>query len=632
MIPLSAPLDDIDFDALVEIARSNLPTLAPGWTDYNESDPGITLIELLAWIADTQIYSIGRDRIDERMQMARLLGIAAQGARPAVGALYPRDKMGAHKVIAAGTRLVAMGACAPRLEVAAATPLWPLEIVAVSVEAGGVSTDHTATNVEPRASYAPFGDPPSSDAVLRLTLAGVLDAGMVSVSLGFEIEDDAEEGEDALGGIEVTCLDPGGGETEVAIESDTTGGLRRSGVMILRFEPVAGMGAEQVLLLRSARNALIPRLLRVTTNALPVVQRATLAPQTPFVGTGRPCQRLSIAPVSLFESDEPAEAQIWRLVEGEAGLAFELSVQAGAGARSWRRGDLKQAGPDDEVYELNEQADGNRIDIVFGNGINGRRPPLGAQILMRMILSAGAAGNIAPRIDWQLPGPGTSWRNWEPTTGGRDADDLDSLLSKLRVRLRSERTLATSAQIEAAALGLSRAYGVKRAAIIEGWEPGRRRPGSAATRTLIVTRKGAGVETEDWRRAIARELRPRIALAERLLVASPGWRELRVRVRAVAAPGRVPAEVAGEIRAELADRLLPSGRKGGGWPFGQDVTAMAVGGWIRRLAGVAAVTELALLDARGTPIEGGVLALARNELPRLAAEAEDVRVDPGAVR
>ena len=89
--------------------------------------------------------------------------------------------------------------------------------------------------------------------------------------------------------------------------------------------------------------------------------------------------------------------------------------------------------------------------------------------------------------------------------------------------------------------GLSPAYGVKRATIVEGWEPGRRRPASPATRTLLVTRKGEGGETEDWRRAIARELSPRIALAERFLVASPVWRALRVRVRAVAMPGRVPA-------------------------------------------------------------------------------------------
>lgn len=631
MIPLTAPIDDIDFDALVEIARGNLPTLAPEWTDYNYSDPGITLVELLSWIADSQIYSIGRDRADERAQMASLLGIASEGAHPAVGELYPREKIGGHQTIAAGTRLTPVGACAPRLELAVATPLWPVEIAAITVETESGSVDHTATNSQPRASYAPFGDPPSSEAVLRVVLAGTLDPGMVSVSLGFEIEDDAEDGRDALGGVEITCLAPDGKEDPVTVETDTTERMRRSGVMILAFPAVPGAGAEQILLFRSAKDALVPRLLRITTNALPILQRATLAPP-PFAGTGRPGQKIVIEPLTLFQADEAAEGLVWRLVQGEAGLAIDVRVQDGAQARAWRQGELRNAGPRDEYYELSEQADGSRIEILFGNGINGRRPPLGAQILVRMVLSAGAGGNLASGIEWKLDGARTSWRNWEPIGGGKDADDLGDRLSRLRIRLREERTLATSAQIEAAALDLSSAYGVRRAAVVEGWEPGRRRPASAATRTLLVTREGEGPETEDWRRAIARELSPRIALTERFLVASPVWRELRVRVRAVAMAGRVPASVAEDIRNELADRLLPTGGKGASWPLGQDVTAMAVGGWIRRLAGVASVTELALLDANGRTIDGGTLALARNELPRLVAEAEDVRVDSGAVR
>ena len=631
MIPLSAPLDDIDFDALVEIARSNLPTLAPEWTDYNASDPGITLVELLAWIADSQVYAIGRDRSDERGAMAGLLGIAAQGAQPATGVVYPREKIGAYKLIKAATRLVPAGACAPRLEVAVATPLWPVELSAIIVESASGAADHLATNAQARASYAPFGDPPSSEAVLRLGLTGSLDAGRVAVSLGFEIEDDAEDGPDALGGVAVSLLDPDGGEAPVTVALDTTGGMRRSGVMILGFDASAGAGAEQVLLFRSAKNALVPRLLRITTNALPVVQRATLA-APPFTGTGRPGQLLAIEPQTLFQPDEAAEGQTWRLVQGETGLMLDVHIREGARTRLWTLGTLAEAGPADEFYELSEAPDGSRIEISFGNGINGRRPPLGAHIQIGMTLGAGAGGNIAAPIEWQLDGARTKWRNWEPIAGGKNADDLDDRLSRLRIRLRSERTLATSAQIEDAARSLSSAYGVERAAILEGWEPGRRRPASAATRTLLVTRRSEGVETEDWRRAIARELSPRIALAERLLVASPAWQPLRVRVRARAAPGRVPAAVATEIGAELADRLLPAGRRGADWPLGQDVTAMAVGGWIRRLDGVAALTELALLDGAGRPIEGGVLTLARNELPRLEVEADDVLVETGAVR
>ena len=83
MIPLSPHLDDIDFDALLALARARLPALAPEWTDYNHHDPGITLVELLAWVANSQVYSLARNRLDERLAMARLLATAPRGAIPA---------------------------------------------------------------------------------------------------------------------------------------------------------------------------------------------------------------------------------------------------------------------------------------------------------------------------------------------------------------------------------------------------------------------------------------------------------------------------------------------------------------------------------------------------------------------
>ena len=45
-------LDNIDFGELVEFGRSMIPTYAPEWTDHNYHDPGIMLIELLAFVAD----------------------------------------------------------------------------------------------------------------------------------------------------------------------------------------------------------------------------------------------------------------------------------------------------------------------------------------------------------------------------------------------------------------------------------------------------------------------------------------------------------------------------------------------------------------------------------------------------
>jgi hypothetical protein len=53
-------LDDRRYEDLVEEARASIPHLHPGWTDHNASDPGITLVELFAWLVEMVLYRINR--------------------------------------------------------------------------------------------------------------------------------------------------------------------------------------------------------------------------------------------------------------------------------------------------------------------------------------------------------------------------------------------------------------------------------------------------------------------------------------------------------------------------------------------------------------------------------------------
>jgi predicted phage baseplate assembly protein len=85
MSDLRLKLDDTTFEDLVELGRSLIPSVAPDWTDHNVHDPGIMLLELVAWTADAQIYSLGRMRRDERVAYARLLGVEDGGPQPARG-------------------------------------------------------------------------------------------------------------------------------------------------------------------------------------------------------------------------------------------------------------------------------------------------------------------------------------------------------------------------------------------------------------------------------------------------------------------------------------------------------------------------------------------------------------------
>jgi hypothetical protein len=73
-MPIPLPiLDDRRFDDLVEELRALIPRYCPEWTDHNPSDPGITLIELFAWLGENQIYRLNRLPDASRRQLLSLL-------------------------------------------------------------------------------------------------------------------------------------------------------------------------------------------------------------------------------------------------------------------------------------------------------------------------------------------------------------------------------------------------------------------------------------------------------------------------------------------------------------------------------------------------------------------------------
>ena len=49
-------LDDQTYEEIVKAAEGRLPWLCPTWTDHNAHDPGITILELMAWYKEMQQY------------------------------------------------------------------------------------------------------------------------------------------------------------------------------------------------------------------------------------------------------------------------------------------------------------------------------------------------------------------------------------------------------------------------------------------------------------------------------------------------------------------------------------------------------------------------------------------------
>lgn len=66
-------LDDRSYADLLEEARALIPSLAPKWTNHNPSDPGITLVELFAWLTEMLIYRVNRLPEANTLAFLRLL-------------------------------------------------------------------------------------------------------------------------------------------------------------------------------------------------------------------------------------------------------------------------------------------------------------------------------------------------------------------------------------------------------------------------------------------------------------------------------------------------------------------------------------------------------------------------------
>lgn len=71
-------LDDRGFEDLVAECILRVPRYCPEWTDYNPTDPGVTLIELFAWLTDQMLMRLNKVPRRNYITFLELLGIRLQ--------------------------------------------------------------------------------------------------------------------------------------------------------------------------------------------------------------------------------------------------------------------------------------------------------------------------------------------------------------------------------------------------------------------------------------------------------------------------------------------------------------------------------------------------------------------------
>jgi predicted phage baseplate assembly protein len=80
---LPPDLDDRTWQDLVDQMRALIPRYAPGWTDHNPSDLGITLLELFAWLAEGVVYRLNQVPDKNYIAFLNLLGVTRDPPTPA---------------------------------------------------------------------------------------------------------------------------------------------------------------------------------------------------------------------------------------------------------------------------------------------------------------------------------------------------------------------------------------------------------------------------------------------------------------------------------------------------------------------------------------------------------------------
>ena len=104
MALISPILDDRTYEQLREELVERIPVYTPEWTNHNESDPGIALLELFAYLGESLLYRFNQIPDTTKIEFLRLLGVAPRTARPAQALVATSTELAAGVTIRATAR------------------------------------------------------------------------------------------------------------------------------------------------------------------------------------------------------------------------------------------------------------------------------------------------------------------------------------------------------------------------------------------------------------------------------------------------------------------------------------------------------------------------------------------------
>ncbi|POX42235.1 putative baseplate assembly protein [Streptomyces sp. Ru73] len=612
----SPNLDDRRFQQFVDDAKRYIQQRAPEWTDHNVSDPGVTLVETVAHMADQVVYRLNRVPEKNHLAFLDLLGItlfppSAARADVTFWLSAPQEQP---VRLAVGTE-VATARTESEEAVVFATEheltIVPSELSHLVVHPqDGEATERTSDLAEAKDVNC-FAEAPRPGDRMLFGLSAAVPHCAVALTL-----------ESRVDGVGVDPRQPplvweawtADGWAECEVERDTTGGLNRPGEVVLHVpgghvlsragrreagwlrcrvtEAAAGQPFYTVSpTIRSAEAFTIGG----TTRA---VHAETVRDELLGEATGLPAQRLRLAHAPVVGDVPPLLLQV---AERDGWVDWQVV------------GHFAASGPEDRHVTL----DAATGEVAFGPAVRepdgtlrqyGAVPPKGAMIRARRYRTGGGkAGNVA-RGAIQVLRDSVPYvaevTNREAAVGGVDGETVEEAKVRAPIALSAQDRAVTLRDYEE----LARRAAPETARITcLAAEPDEH--GAHAVRVLVIPQAVPDpggrlrfeqlVPSDALLGRITRYLDDRRLIGTRLAVGPPYYQGVTVVATLHAFRGTDTDRVRRDAHDALYRHLDPltGGAHGTGWPFGRPVQAGEVFAVLQRVPGVELVDQVLLHPA-----------------------------------
>jgi predicted phage baseplate assembly protein len=548
-MPIPSPiLDDRSYQQLRGELVRRIPVYTPEWTDHNESDPGVTLLELFAFLGENLLFRFNQIPETTKLEFLRLLQVPMRPAQPARGMVAFSAK---ELPAGAGENRVDQGsevrAGRVPFETGTEVVVWPVSARAIARASSPPpddeeSLDFAARAIDARGGLAPgeravfytsraVPDDPAApgtapvdfrDAVDGMLWIAVMGSDEIRaalrgqvLNLGILLDEDISRPEDIA-----ACADDAGRARSLPLEwqvstgrlagdvptyralacvGDTTRGLSDSGIVRLRLpRELTDMGAFPITDADLAGTGDLPPEIQDAKAAASVMfwirafrpRGAGVIGRISWIGANATdvVQTTSANPEFVGTGNAQADQRFSLVNRSVVEGTLELEVEEQGSWRAWQAVDGFQASrEDDRHYVLDPEAG----EVRFGNGVQGRAPQIGERIRTRGYrYGGGPDGNVPAKavnkVD-TLPGRRTEVKVWNPlpTRGGAPAETVEKALERVPGEVRRRDRTVTAGDFRELTISTHGA-GVGRAECLPRFHPPTRQQEAAGVVTVVV--------------------------------------------------------------------------------------------------------------------------------------------------